>query len=186
VSPSPAADDADRLFAALTAAIGREAPQVDGVDHLERQVEQCDKNGFSKYVTAKPGVVAIPCPGRSGEAAGISREFNWAGKLRTPKGTYRVRVLIYPTVHFDPSAPPVDATDAEERRIAAEHGDAPTRGPNGESILVSNNLNLTKPDGTGIMIQTSDVDDTRPGSATRGPFTPQQLTAIGLDPALHL
>jgi hypothetical protein len=94
-------------------------------------------------------------------------------------------VLIYPTVHYDPSAPPVDAVDAEERRIAAEQGDAPARGPNGESILVSNNLNLTKPDGTGILIRTWDVDDAEPGSATRGPFTREQLTAIGLDPALH-
>jgi hypothetical protein len=177
----------DRLFAALKAAIKREAPQVTGVDGLKRQVLQCtDGGGGYEYVTVKPGIKAIPCVHPSSAPEPVDREYIWFGQLKNGKGTYNVRVLISLSKYYDPDAPPVNAEDAEEQRIAAEQGDAPKRGPNGENYHVDNDLNMVKPDNTGIMIRTWDTKGPIRGQMTRGPFTPEELTAIGLDPALHM
>jgi len=68
----------------------------------------------------------------------------------------------------------------------AENGEVPERGPNGERILVKNYLlDMSKPDGTGILITTWDTNQVG-DYMTRSPFTAEQLKAIGLDPALHL
>jgi len=186
-STTPQVSDADRLLAALKAAIAREAPQVSGLDGLDRYVLQCAKGNYRK-VPAGPGVKAVPCPTQSGRPGilDIDRQYLWRGRLTSPTGTYIVDITISPTTYYDPSAPPVDATDAEERRIAAEQGEAAERGPNGESILATNYLlNVAKPDGTGILIKAWDADE-KGAYMTRSPFTAAQLKAIGGDPALHI
>jgi hypothetical protein len=183
-SPSVQAAEPDRLLAALKAAIAREAPQVSGLDGLQRYVEQCTDGGLlgsTEFVPAGQGVKASPCPSQPVEV-----HYRWQGKLTAPTGKYVLRIDIIPTAYYDPGAAPVNSTDADERRIAEDHGDAPKRGPHGESILVERYaLNLAKPDGTGVLIQVWDTKHTG-AYLTRSPFTAAQLTAIGLDPALHL
>jgi hypothetical protein len=179
-SPAPRAD---RLLKALQTAITREAPQVRGVDGLREYVLQCRQDGkFSRYdkVPAGPGVEPVPCPGQKADG-----QYLWKGELTSPAGTYGIEVTISPSVYFDPSAPPVDDLDAAERQAAREQGDAPERGPDGEHItLDAGLLNMTKRDGTGIVIMTWDTK--KEGAyMTRSPFTADQLKAIGLDPALR-
>ncbi|MEE6258791.1 hypothetical protein [Plantactinospora sonchi] len=188
--PTPVPAEPDRLEAVLKAAIAREAPQVTGLDSLIRQVPQCvEERGrrYSRDVPAGPGVEARPCPVPSDSPPlDLSEDYRWRGVLTSPTGTYHVRISIYPTVHYDPAAPPVDEIETAERRYAAEQGEVPLRGPNGENILAENSLlNMSKPDGTGIMIRSWDTVETR-GAGTRSPFTAAQLTAIGLDPGLRL
>jgi hypothetical protein len=187
-SPSPpAAAEVDQLLAALRDAIAREAPGVTSLETLRRYAELCkpDTHGDTR-VQYSPEVAPSTCPGRAGRVIDVSRNYLWQGRITAPSGVYAIRIFIYPATHFDPSAPPVNETDAEERRIAEEQGEAPRRGPNGESILAfSYLLNMTKPDGTGIMIQVEDTDQTG-AYAIRSPFTADQLAAIGLDPRLHL
>ncbi|MEJ3742893.1 hypothetical protein WEI85_06360 [Actinomycetes bacterium KLBMP 9797] len=189
-TPSGRAAEQQRLFAALKAAIAREAPQVTGIDNLRLYVYRCGDEFplLTQHVPAGSVAVSPPCPTpTTSPAREIDREFLWRGRLTSPTGTYEVRVHIAPTVYVDPDAPPVNEMEAAERAAAAAHGEAPRRGPGGESILVDGGalLNLTKPDGTGIMIRTWDTN--RAGAyRTRSPFTADQLTAIGLDLALHL
>jgi hypothetical protein len=191
-SPRPQAGEPDRLLAALKAAIAHAAPQVRGVDKLDRYVLQCVKGAVLlwDYVPADEGVNPLPCPTPSGKPLtnhnDLARQYVWRGQLTSPTGTYVVHINIAPTVYHDPAAPPVNATDADERRIAREQGDAPERGPNGENIRVTNYLlNMSKPDGTNILIKAWDTNK-KGAYLTRSPFTAKQLTAIGLDPALHL
>ena len=54
-SLTPRAGEADRLLAALKAAIAREAPQVSGLEGLRRDVLQCGKDASGAYVYAPAG-----------------------------------------------------------------------------------------------------------------------------------
>ena len=185
-SPSPAAE-ADRLLAALRDAVVREAPGVTGAETLQRYVLLCGLNAQGEnLVPYTPQVAHSTCPGPRGQAVDVSRSYIWQGRITGPRGVYDIRIYIRRTLYVDPSAPPLDETDAQERRIAEQQGYAPRRGPNGESIRVgSSSLDMIKPDGTGILIQVRNTDETG-ANLTYSPFTADQLEAIGLDPRLHL
>jgi hypothetical protein len=184
-SPQPA--QRERLLAALKAAIAREAPNVTGLDTFEPYVHVCIPGRLPDLAARVPQREAAthpPCP--SPPRWDDTRHHMWEGRLTSPTGTYVVSVSIGPGVHVDPSAPASTEGGLAEQRIAAEAGQGPVRGPNGESILVRDALlNMTKPDGTGIMITTRDVNQVG-AYLTRGPFTRDQLTAIGLDRDLHV
>ncbi|SCG57732.1 hypothetical protein GA0070609_3346 [Micromonospora echinaurantiaca] len=180
------ADPADRLLTALKSAFAREAPNVSGFDTLQRQMHKCnpDNPAVSQLVPYDAARLDEACPPDSLHRKG--EYYAWRGTLTSPTGVYNVRLTIARTTHYDPATPPEDETGANERRIAAEQGDSPRRGPNGENILAKPYLlNMSKPDGTGIFIACEDKNG-GPGAGERSPFTADQLTAVGLDPALHL
>ncbi|MEV4412724.1 hypothetical protein [Catellatospora sp. NPDC049609] len=196
VSPSlspVAVEPGERVFAVLLAAVEREAPQVTGFASLQRRMYECElvmskltgrlmpQNIREVPYDAARAAQACPPPHGNGPD-----RLMWQGTLRKGGKAYHVKVEVYRTEHFDPGAPPVNETDANERRIAAENGEAPRRGPDGESVLVMDYLvNATKPDGTGVFITCRDLDETG-AFMVRSPFTADQLAAITLDPALHL
>lgn len=184
-SPPPA-DQADRLLTTLKSAFAREAPNVGGFDTLQRQMHKCsiENPAISELVPYNPARVDESCP--PGSPHRKEEYYTWKGTLASSTGVYNVRLSITRTNHYDPAAAPENENDANERRIAAEQGDSPKRGPNGENILAKPYLlNMSKPDGTGIFIACEDKNG-GPGPGIRSPFTADQLTAVGLDPALHL
>jgi hypothetical protein len=187
VSASPVAEP-DRLLAVLRNAIAREAPNLTGAETLQRYVMLCE--GSDAYgpnpVPYTPQVAPSTCPGTQGQAVDVSRSYIWYGRITGPGGVYELRVFIHRGQYVDPASPPVDETDALERRLAEEQGNAPQRGPNGESILAGPfHLSMTKPDGTDIMIRV--LYKGKDGHySNRSPFTARQLTAIGMDPGLHM
>jgi hypothetical protein len=182
-SPSPTGPEATahRLLAALTAAIEARATGVTGVETLRQYLPRCIRPGMFGWVPADPGVTAQPCEEDGKLSPDPAKLFRWKARLTSPAGTYDVAFTIAQSVYYDPSAPPTDETDAAERRIAAEQGNAPERGPDGSYILAHDNfLNMVKPDGTCIMIQ---VASAPVGSR---PLSRAEVIGIGLWPDLHL
>lgn len=181
-SPSPTGPEAtaQRLLAALTAAIKARATDVTGVETLRQYLPRCTESPVFQWVPAGPGVTAAPCVDNGHLFPDPARLFRWKAMLSSGAGTYDVAFTIFRSVYYDPSAPPLNAEDAAERRIAAEQGSAPERGPDGSSILASANfLNMVKPDGTGIMIQVAS------DPVTSGPLSKADVVGIGLWPDLH-
>ncbi|MDO3703321.1 hypothetical protein Q3W71_16745 [Micromonospora sp. C28SCA-DRY-2] len=182
-----AADPAERLLRALTSAFAREAPNVGGFDTLQRQMHKCDTENpsSSQLVPYDAARLDQSCPG-SPDSGGES--YIWRGTLTSSAGVYDVRVDIIRTTHHEPepAARPDNGTDAIMHRSPEAYSDRPQRGPNGEWILAKPYvLKMSKPDGTGIFIACHDPN-AGPDSGTHGPFTAEQLIAVGLDPALRL
>ena len=188
-SPSPTPSntplsDAQRLVAALTQAIATHAPQVTFTEPLVRLME-CRPD----RIPAGPDGAPVPCPSGEKYLEDPKRSFMWQGTVTSSTGTYTIQAFIDyvgPNSYIDPSSPPIDAEDAEERRIAIEQGNAPERGPNGENILAKDyEINMVKPDGTSILIRAFDTN-TEGAYMGRSPFTRDQLIAIALEPDLDL
>jgi hypothetical protein len=182
-SPSTASDEvtAARLLTVLKAAISAHAPGVGGLDTVTRRYLPCT----SHAVATQPPTPSVSCePGADpGGPLHSNRDiYLWQGQLTSATGSFVVYVSIGRSVYYDPSAPPINQEDADERAAAVAHGNAPQRGAGGENILVTPGfLHLTKPDGTTIMIScfAAKVISDRL-------FTRDQLIAIGLTPDLRL
>jgi hypothetical protein len=195
-APRPSAspvDRADRLLAAVRAAIAREAPQVTGLETLVRQMDECElvrlasgrlvpKDGFIKQVPYDASRVQQACPPQWGNAPD---DYYWTGRFGKDGKVYVANIHVYRTIHYDLADPPINETQARELELAAQSENPPYRGPNGENVLVYDYLlNMTKPGGIGVFIECHDTEETG-AFMIRSPFTRAQLAAIGLDSALH-
>ncbi len=171
---------AARLLAAFQAAVRAQAPDVGGLDTLTRQYLSCSDGGEGVSATVRPTAPAT-CMHANQTDFNTDR-YQWSGQLTSPAGTFSIRFYVSRSVYYDPSAPPINAEDAAERAAAVANGDAPVRGPDGESILVARGLlNLTKPDATNVVISCFDS-----AGVVGCPLTRDQLIAVGLSPGLHL
>ncbi|NUT32448.1 MAG: hypothetical protein HOV79_05165 [Hamadaea sp.] len=171
-SPSPALTEADRLLAAVTAAIHKETPQITGLDTFQRLVRQCmetpdgKKGPVHRVVPAGPGVEPIPCPAASGQPPeDLSREYLWRGMLTSGGRQYTITVTMGPV-------------------RAPRFPGSPSGAPNDSLTAYSYYLNMVSK-GVGVTILVGGAQ-TKPGDGMTTPFTDENLRAIGLDLAGHL
>ncbi|GAA1385725.1 hypothetical protein [Catellatospora chokoriensis] len=177
---SPAAETqeqtAARLQSVLKAAIAREMPGVTGLETLQRQMHRCITGG-AELVPYDAATYDTACPAGTGFHDYRNTNFTWRAQLTVGNETTSVRILVTRGEFYDPWGPPVNDTDAEERRLAEEAGRGPTRGPDGEAVYRhAGGVRVNKPSGVHYMVT---QDRKRLMSLT------DAWVAVGLDPALR-